>query len=50
MGSRDKGKREEKKPKKDRMIKIVSLQEPIPAVEVVKRPRKQKEEEEEGTA
>jgi hypothetical protein len=45
MGSRDKGKKEVKKPKKDKVTKInVPSSGPAP-VEVVRRPRKPAEEE-----
>jgi hypothetical protein len=44
MGSRDKGKKEVKKQKKDRLVKITAPQEAVPTVEVVKRPRKTRDE------
>ncbi len=45
MGNRDKGKKEVKKPRKDKVAKIVTpAPQPI-TVEVVRRPRKQREEE-----
>ncbi len=45
MGSRDKGKREVKKPKKDKVAKI-TVPPPAPVtVEVIRRPRKPAEEE-----
>ncbi len=45
MGKRDKGKKEVKKPKKDKVAKISIPGSAPAAVEVIRRPRKQEEEE-----